>query len=44
VTFVEENDINFNPIGVRGIGQIGITGSLSNAVYHATRTRLAYHP
>jgi CO/xanthine dehydrogenase Mo-binding subunit len=24
--FVEENDVNFNPIGVRGISEIGITG------------------
>jgi len=26
VSFVEENEINFNPVGVRGIGEIGITG------------------
>jgi xanthine dehydrogenase YagR molybdenum-binding subunit len=43
VSFVEENDVNFNPIGVRGIGEIGITGvgaALSNAVYHATGRRV----
>jgi xanthine dehydrogenase YagR molybdenum-binding subunit len=43
VTFVEENDIVFNPVGVRGIGEIGITGvagALSNAVYHATGKRV----
>jgi len=43
VTFVEENDVNFNPVGVRGTGEIGITGvagSLSNAVYHATGRRV----
>ncbi len=43
VTFVEESDDRFDPIGARGIGEIGITGvagALSNAVYHATGTRL----
>ena len=43
VTFVDENDENFNPVGVRGIGEIGITGvpgALSNAVYHATGRRV----
>ena len=43
VTLVDENDANFNPLGVRGMGQIGITGvagALSNAVYHATGRRV----
>ena len=43
VTFVDENDENFNPVGARGIGEIGITGvpgALSNAVYHATGRRV----
>jgi xanthine dehydrogenase YagR molybdenum-binding subunit len=43
VTFVEENDVNFNPLGIRGIGEIGITGvagALANAVYHATGRRV----
>lgn len=43
VTFVDENDVNFNPVGVRGIGEIGITGvagALSNAVFHATGRRV----
>ena len=47
VSFVEENDINFNPIGARGIGEIGITGvagALSNAVYHATGKRVRNLP
>jgi len=26
VTFVDQPDFNFNPLGVRGIGEIGITG------------------
>ena len=43
VTFVDENDEKFNPLGARGIGEIGITGvagALSNAVYHATGKRV----
>jgi xanthine dehydrogenase YagR molybdenum-binding subunit len=43
VTFVEENDTIFNPLGARGIGEIGITGvpaSIANAVYHATGKRV----
>ena len=43
VTFVEESDDRFNPVGARGIGEIGITGvagALSNAVYHATGNRV----
>ena len=34
---------DFNPLGTRGIGEIGITGvagALSNAVYHATGRRI----
>jgi xanthine dehydrogenase YagR molybdenum-binding subunit len=43
VTFVDENDTIFNPLGARGIGEIGITGvagALANAVYHATGKRV----
>jgi xanthine dehydrogenase YagR molybdenum-binding subunit len=43
VTFVGEPDMNFNPMGVRGVGEIGITGvaaAVANAVYHATGKRL----
>ena len=43
ITFVDENDQNFNPLGARGIGEIGITGvaaSVANAVYHATGKRI----
>jgi xanthine dehydrogenase YagR molybdenum-binding subunit len=41
--FVEENDPHVNPIGVKGAGEIGITGvaaSIANAVYHATGRRV----
>jgi xanthine dehydrogenase YagR molybdenum-binding subunit len=43
VNFVGEPDLHFNPLGVRGIGEIGITGvagALCNAVYHATGRRV----
>ncbi len=43
VTFVDFPDYAFNPLGIRGIGEIGITGvpaAICNAVYHATGRRL----
>jgi xanthine dehydrogenase YagR molybdenum-binding subunit len=43
VHFVEEHDVHVNPIGVKGAGEIGITGvaaSIANAVYHATGKRV----
>ena len=43
VIFVEETDTHINPIGVKGIGEIGITGAaaaVANAVYHATGKRI----
>ena len=43
VKFVDKLDLNFNPLGSRGIGEIGITGvagALSNAVFHATGRRI----
>ncbi|MDJ0619081.1 MAG: xanthine dehydrogenase family protein molybdopterin-binding subunit [Calothrix sp. MO_192.B10] len=43
VTFVGEPDYNFNPAGVRGVGEIGITGvsaAIANAIYHATGKRI----
>lgn len=42
VTFVGEPDLNFNPMGARGAGEIGITGvsaAVANAIYHATGKR-----
>ena len=47
VAFVGEPDLNFNPAGVRGVGEIGITGvsaAVANAVYHATGKRLRSLP
>lgn len=43
VLFIDEHDPYVNPIGVKGIGEIGITGvaaALANAVYHATGKRV----
>ena len=39
VIFVEEQDDEINPLGVKGVGEIGIVGAaaaIANAVYHAT--------
>ncbi|WP_322008245.1 xanthine dehydrogenase family protein molybdopterin-binding subunit [Paraburkholderia tropica] len=43
VLFVGQPDLRFNAVGVRGIGEIGITGvpaAIANAVYHATGVRV----
>ncbi|HEX3465664.1 MAG TPA: xanthine dehydrogenase family protein molybdopterin-binding subunit [Candidatus Elarobacter sp.] len=43
VEFVEEPDYALNPLGARGIGEIGITGvaaAIANAVFHATGVRV----
>ena len=40
VIMVEEDDPHVNPIGVKGIGEIGIVGvaaAIANAVFHATK-------
>jgi xanthine dehydrogenase YagR molybdenum-binding subunit len=42
VLFVEERD-DGNPLGVKGVGEIGIVGvagAIANAVYHATGKRV----
>ena len=43
VIFVEERDDEINPLGVKGVGEIGIVGTaaaIANAVYHATGKRV----
>ena len=47
VAFVGEPDLNFNPMGARGVGEMGITGvaaAVANAVYHATGKRIRSLP
>ncbi len=43
VIFVEEHDTQVNPLGVKGLGEIGIVGTaaaIGNAIYHATGKRV----
>jgi xanthine dehydrogenase YagR molybdenum-binding subunit len=43
VIFVEEKDSLINPLGMKGLGEIGIVGvaaAVANAVYHATGVRV----
>ena len=47
VTVVGIPDLKLNPVGARGIGEIGITGvaaAIGNAVYHATGKRVREFP
>jgi xanthine dehydrogenase YagR molybdenum-binding subunit len=40
-------DLKFNPIGSRGIGEIGVTGvaaAVANAIYNATGKRIRQYP
>ncbi|HEY1765425.1 MAG TPA: molybdopterin cofactor-binding domain-containing protein, partial [Opitutaceae bacterium] len=43
VAFTDHPDEQFNSLGVRGIGEIGITGitaAIANAIYHASGSRV----
>jgi xanthine dehydrogenase YagR molybdenum-binding subunit len=45
--FVEERDDQVNPLGVKGIGEVGYVGvaaAVANAVYHATGKRIRTLP
>ena len=47
VSVVDEDDPHVNPLGAKGIGEIGITGvagAIANAVYHATGRRVRSLP
>jgi xanthine dehydrogenase YagR molybdenum-binding subunit len=47
VIFVEERDELINPMGIKGIGEIGIVGvaaAIANAIYHATGKRVRELP
>jgi xanthine dehydrogenase YagR molybdenum-binding subunit len=42
-TWIEEDDAHLNPMGAKGIGEIGIVGTaaaIANAVHHATAIRV----
>jgi xanthine dehydrogenase YagR molybdenum-binding subunit len=44
---VEEHDPHVNALGVKGVGEIGITGTagaIANAIWHATGTRVRRFP
>ncbi|AWI89574.1 dehydrogenase [Methylobacterium sp. DM1] len=44
---VDEHDPHVNPLGIKGVGEIGITGTagaIANAVYHATGIRVRRTP
>jgi xanthine dehydrogenase YagR molybdenum-binding subunit len=43
VTWIDEEDLHVNPMGAKGMGEIGIVGTaaaIANAVYHATGIRV----
>ena len=43
IMFVDEPDSTVNPMGIKGVGEIGIVGvaaAIANAVYHATGKRV----
>ena len=47
VIFVDERDEIVSPIGVKGLGEIGIVGTaaaIANAIHHATGKRMRHLP
>jgi xanthine dehydrogenase YagR molybdenum-binding subunit len=45
--FVEEDDPYVNALGIKGVGEIGITGTVgavANAIWHATGLRIRRFP
>jgi len=44
---IHEDDTHVNPLGAKGVGEIGIVGmpaAIANAIYHATGTRVRKTP
>jgi len=47
VTFLDHPDLVINPLGARGVGEIGLAGiapAIANAVHHATGIRVRELP
>lgn len=47
VTFVPSEDLIFNPLGVKGVAELGLSGvaaAIGNAVFHATGRRVREFP
>jgi xanthine dehydrogenase YagR molybdenum-binding subunit len=47
IAFVEEDDPEINPLGAKGIGELGVVGvapAIANAVFHATGRRVRHLP
>lgn len=47
VITVHEDDPHVNPLGIKGVGEIGITGTvgaIGNAIWHATGQRVRHFP
>jgi len=47
VLMIDEHDPHVNALGIKGVGEIGITGTagaVANAVWHATGTRVRRFP
>jgi xanthine dehydrogenase YagR molybdenum-binding subunit len=47
IIFVDEPDEIINPLGIKGVGEIGVVGTaaaIANAVYHATGKRIRQMP
>jgi xanthine dehydrogenase YagR molybdenum-binding subunit len=47
VIFVEEHDEIVNPLGAKGVGEIGIVGvpaAIANGIFHATGKRIRSFP
>ena len=47
VIFVSEEDDKVNPLGIKGLGEVGMLGvaaAVSNAIYHATGKRVRDMP
>lgn len=47
VMTVHEDDPHVNPLGIKGVGEIGVTGTvgaIGNAIWHATGRRIRHFP